>query len=120
MRPAFAGRGPSWTVPSAYVYAAVAVADVPASATTTSTVPATCAVVMQVIFVEETTVTGAQAAPPSTTVVPDVNPVPVMLTVVPPETGPALGVIAPIESATTAGVFVGGTTGAASITTVTV
>jgi hypothetical protein len=61
--------------------------------TTTSTAPAEFAAVVAVIEVLLTTVTPVAAVPPSFTVAPDWNPVPVMVTVVPPLVVPEFGEI---------------------------
>ena len=67
----------------AYVY--VAGDELPPPAvTTTSTGPLTCAGVTAVRVVSFTTVTSVAGSPPKLTVVPGVNPVPVMVTVWPP------------------------------------
>jgi hypothetical protein len=50
--------------------------------------------VVQVSDVEETKATDVQAAPPMVTVAPDTNPVPVIVTDVPPAAEPDDGVIA--------------------------
>src|ERR1700724_3674557 len=62
--------------------------------TTTFTAPAAWAAVVAVIEVPLTTVTVLAAVPPNLTVAPDRKPVPVMVTAVPPLTGPELGEIA--------------------------
>ena len=59
--------------------------------TTTATVPAVCAAVVAVMDVLLTTVTFVAAVPPSFTVAPDKNPVPMRLTAVPPLADPELG-----------------------------
>ena len=60
-----------------------------------STVPGGWAGEVAVIDVVELTVTLAAACPaPKATVAPAMNPVPVIVTVVPPEIGPALGLMA--------------------------
>lgn len=62
--------------------------------TTTSTVPAACAGVVAVMEVLLTTVTPVAAVPPSFTLAPDKNPVPVMVTAVPPLAEPEMGEMA--------------------------
>ena len=59
--------------------------------TTTATVPAVCAAVVAVMDVLLTTVTFVAAVPPSFTVAPDKNPVPMRLTAVPPLADPVVG-----------------------------
>ena len=71
--------------------------------TTTFTAPAACAGVDPVIVVELATTTFVTAEPPRETVAPATNPLPEMLTDVPPAVVPELGVIP---------VIVGGATGA--------
>ena len=61
--------------------------------TITLTAPAECAVVVAVIVVLLTTVTPVAAVPPRLTVAPARNPVPVMLTAVPPVVVPEVGEI---------------------------
>jgi hypothetical protein len=61
--------------------------------TTTLTAPAAWAGVVAVIEVLFTTVTPVADVPPSFTVAPAKNPVPVMVTAVAPLVGPVLGVI---------------------------
>jgi hypothetical protein len=61
--------------------------------TTTFTVPAACAAVVAVIDVLLTTVTPVAAVPPRLTVAPATNPVPVIVTAVPPLADPELGEI---------------------------
>ena len=61
--------------------------------TTTLTDPAVCAGVVAVIDVLPTTFTLVAAVPPRLTVAPARKPVPVMVTAVPPATGPAFGLI---------------------------
>ena len=61
--------------------------------TVTVAAPATCAGVMAVIEVLLTTFTAVAAVPPRLTVAPARKPVPVIVTAVPPATGPAFGVI---------------------------
>ena len=63
----------------------------PAVVTTTSTAPAACAGVVTVIDVAEFTVTPVAGVPPKVTDVAPVRFVPVIVTVVPPAVGPALG-----------------------------
>ena len=62
--------------------------------TTTLTAPAACAAVVAVIDVLFTTVTPVAAVPPRLTVAPAKNPVPVMVTGVPPAVVPEVGEIA--------------------------
>src|ERR1700730_708374 len=62
--------------------------------TTTLTTPAAWAGVVAVMEVLFTTITLLAAVRPTVTVAPDRKPVPVMVTVVPPLTGPELGEIA--------------------------
>ena len=59
--------------------------------TTTSTVPAECAGVVAVIDVLFITVTPVAGVPPRLTVAPARNPVPVMVTAVPPAAVPDAG-----------------------------
>ena len=59
--------------------------------TVTSTVPADSAGETAVKCVEETNVTPVAAVEPNLTVAPDTNPVPVIVTDVPPAVGPAVG-----------------------------
>ena len=61
--------------------------------TTTLTAPAACAAVVAVIDVLFTTVTPVAAVPPRLTVAPAKNPVPVIVTGVPPAVVPDVGVI---------------------------
>lgn len=69
--------------------------------TVTSTVRAVCAGEVAVHELEEPQLTAADGVDPKSTVCPIWNPVPVIVTVVPPVTGPAVGLTA---------VTVGGTT----------
>ena len=62
--------------------------------TTTFTAPAVCAAVVAVIEVLLTTATLVDAVPPKLTLAPDRNPVPVMVTAVPPAVLPEVGEIA--------------------------
>ena len=64
----------------------------PASMTTTSSEPAAVAAVVAVISVSETTFTEVAGLPIST-VAPDRNPVPLIVTEVPPAVVPALGLM---------------------------
>jgi hypothetical protein len=59
--------------------------------TVTSTTPAACAGELTVILVAETTLTLDAAAVPKWTAVAPVNPVPVIVTAVPPAVVPVLG-----------------------------
>jgi len=59
--------------------------------TTMSTAPAACAAVVQAIFVDDSKATVAAATPPMETVVPLAKFVPVIVTAVPPATGPDKG-----------------------------
>lgn len=61
--------------------------------TTTLTAPAAWAGVAAVIVVPFTTATLVADVPPSATVAPDRNPVPTMVTAVPPVVTPVFGVI---------------------------
>lgn len=61
--------------------------------TTTSTTPAACDAVTHVIDVALTTTTEVQAVPPKVAPAPARNPVPVIVTAVPPRNGPTIGVI---------------------------
>ena len=71
------------------------VADVPlAVVTVTSTVPAVPAGLVAVICVAELTVKPVAAAVPNSTAVAPVRFVPVMVTLVPPAVGPAVGLTA--------------------------
>ena len=65
----------------------------PVLATVTSTVPDPAGATA-VIDVAELTVTLVAAVDPNFTVLPEANPVPVMVTDVPPAVGPLLGLIA--------------------------
>jgi hypothetical protein len=68
------------------------VAEVPPGvATVTSTVPASPAGEVAVTLVSLTTVNEVAAVLPKLTAVAPVNPLPVMVTTVPPAIGPALG-----------------------------
>ena len=68
------------------------IADVPlAFVTRTSTVPTTPAGEFAVIVVELTTTTLVAAFAPNATVDPEMNPVPVIVTLVPPPEGPEFG-----------------------------
>ena len=62
--------------------------------TTTLTAPAACAAVVAVIEVLLATVTPVAAVPPRLTVAPVRNPVPVIVTGVPPAVVPEVGAIA--------------------------
>ena len=66
----------------------------PAVVTLTSTVPAACAGVVTVIEVAETTLMLVPAAPPKSTVAPEMKCVPVMVTDVPPAELPEIGLTA--------------------------
>jgi len=71
------------------------VADVPAVLVTLrSTTPAAPAGEVAVIWVGELTVTAVPAPAPNATVEPVMNPVPVIVTTVPPASGPDVGLIA--------------------------
>jgi hypothetical protein len=73
-------------------WSAALVADVPPVVTTvTSTVPALSAGEVAEIDVSEFTVKLAAAVPPKLTADAPVNPVPVIVTLVPPAVGPAFG-----------------------------
>ena len=61
--------------------------------TTTSLAPTVPVGVVQVIEVEESTTKLVQEAPPTVTVAPTANPVPIMVTEVPPEAVPDAGEI---------------------------
>ena len=61
--------------------------------TTTLTAPAACAGAVVVINVALTTVTPVADVPPNFTVAPVKNPVPVIVTAVPPAAGPDAGAI---------------------------
>ena len=63
------------------------------AATVTTTVPADSAGEMAVIEVEESTVTDAAGVVPKSTVAPVAKPVPVMVTLVPPDVYPEVGEI---------------------------
>jgi hypothetical protein len=63
----------------------------PGFVTATVTAPAACAGVVAVIVVPLTTTTFVAAVPPNVTVAPEVKPVPVIVTAVPPPTGPLIG-----------------------------
>nr|WP_256972820.1 hypothetical protein [Saccharibacillus sp. O23] len=82
-----------------YVKAPLAVAVPPAVVTLTSTAPAVPAGVVAVICVEESTVIAVAAFPPTVTVDPAVNPVPVIVIVVPPAAGPDVGLMLAIVGA---------------------
>ena len=66
-------------------------AEPPAFVTTTLAVPAEPAGVTAVIEVELTNTTLVAAEPPTVTVAPDTNPVPVIVTAVPPAVEPLTG-----------------------------
>ena len=68
--------------------------------TSTYVVPVVPAGVVQVIDVEETTVTDVQALPPTVTVGPAKKPVPVMVIAVPPAVDPEVGEKEPTVGAT--------------------
>ena len=68
-------------------------AEPPEVVRVTVTVPLTCAGVTTVNVVGDANVTLVAATPPKETVVVFVNPVPVIVTVVPPVTGPDEGVM---------------------------
>jgi hypothetical protein len=74
-----------------YVNAAAAVPVPPIAVTATSAYPAVPAGTAVIIDVSETTVNDAAGIPPKLTAVAPENPVPVMFTMVPPDTGPAFG-----------------------------
>ena len=85
-------------------------ADVPPTlVTVTSTLPAACAGAVAVIDVAELTVTLVAATPPKLTVSPAVNPVPVIVTDVPPAVGPLVG----LTAVTVGGADIGELVGAA-------
>ena len=63
----------------------------PVLVTATALAPAVPAGVVQVIFVAETTVTDVQGVPPTLTVAPAKNPVPVIDIAVPPAVEPFAG-----------------------------
>lgn len=65
----------------------------PAVVTVTSTVPTECAGLVAVIDVAELTVTFVAAVVPNLTVGEPENPVPVIVTVVPPAVDPLVGLI---------------------------
>ena len=73
-------------------------------ATTTSTLPALRAGAVAVSDPEPLTLTALAAAVPNVTVAPETNPEPVIVTTVPPASGPDVGATAAIDG--------GGTTGA--------
>ena len=74
---------------------ALLVAEAPAAlVTVTSTAPADSAGATAVIDVAELTVTPVAAVDPNFTVFPEANPVPVMVTEVPPAVGPLVGLTA--------------------------
>lgn len=66
----------------------------PGVVTVISTVAAASAGEVALIEVDEVTDTAVPTPVPKLTVEPEVNPVPVMVTVVPPATGPAVGLTA--------------------------
>ena len=66
----------------------------PALVTVTSTLPAASAGAVAVIEVAELTVTLEAAVEPNLTVLPAANPVPVIVTEVPPAVGPNVGLTA--------------------------
>ena len=78
-----------------------AVFEPPGVVTTTLAVPAACAGAVAMMVVGLTTVMPVAAAPPMVTAVAPVNPVPVMLTDVPPTVGPDAGEIAVTVGAAT-------------------
>ena len=63
----------------------------PLTVTVTVTAPAACAGVVAVIDVLLTTTTLVAAVPPNVTVAPEAKFVPVIVTAVPPPTGPLFG-----------------------------
>jgi hypothetical protein len=67
--------------------------------TTTFRIPAVPAGVIAVKVVDDVTVTAVALAPPIVTVAPDTNPVPMIVTDVPPALDPAFGEIAEIVGA---------------------
>jgi len=73
------------------VYPPVSVAVPLLSVTTTLTAPTAWAGVLAVMLVVLTTVTPVAAVPPNVTVAPETNPVPVMVTAVPPAVVPEVG-----------------------------
>jgi hypothetical protein len=76
-------------------WSAALVEDVPpVLVTVMSTVPADPAGATAVICVAEFTVTLVAVVDPNLTVLPDENPLPVIVTVVPPAVGPAAGLTA--------------------------
>ena len=82
-------------------WSAVLVAEVaPALPTVTSTAPGDSAGATAVIEVAELTVTLVPAVDPNFTVLPEANPVPVMVTDVPPAVVPAVGLTAVTVGAT--------------------
>jgi len=82
------------------VYWTLAAELAPALATVTFTAPADSAGATAVIEVAELTVTLVAATLPKLTVLPDANPVPVMVTEVPPAVGPLVGLTAVTVGAT--------------------
>jgi hypothetical protein len=78
---------------AAYINPPVSVAEPPEIATTTFLAPAVPAGVTAVMEVALTTVTLVAATPPIVTVAPLIKPVPVIVTGVPPTSGPAFGEI---------------------------
>jgi len=76
-----------------YVNPLVSVAVPLLSVTTTLTAPAAWAGVVAVMLVALTTVTPVAAVPPKVTVAPETNPVPEIVTGVPPAAGPDAGEI---------------------------
>jgi hypothetical protein len=75
-------------------WSSVVMALVPSGVVTvTSTVPTGSAGVVALIEVSEITTNGADVPPKSTAVAP-VKPLPLMITAVPPETGPEVGLTA--------------------------
>jgi hypothetical protein len=64
----------------------------PGLATVTSTVPADCGGTVAVIWLSDSTVNDVDAVAPNSTAVTALRPVPLSVTMPPPEAGPALGV----------------------------
>jgi len=77
-----------------YLSAVPVADDPPALVTVTSTAAADSAGAVAVIEVAEFTVTPVAAVDPNLTVFPEANPVPVMVTDVPPAVGPLVGLTA--------------------------
>jgi hypothetical protein len=82
-----------------YAYTAAAVPVPPIAVTATSAFPAVPAGTAAMMEVSETTVKDVAGIPPKVTAATPANPVPVMFTRVPPDTGPAFGLTKVMDGA---------------------